>query len=136
MNKSKWMMVLLCVLFKLSAVFGIGVYLDPQESQHEDDDYEFKNIKEMMQIGHLVDVLKGLHLQQILAAAERSQIRRPVPFASQLPVRGKKAISLFTHWRPFKPRPPSENSSDKNVRNGLTGRSSRPLGQPLRWGRR
>lgn len=48
----------------------------------------------------------------------------------------KKALSLFAHWKPSLYNNDEENSVPSDVVSAVARGHSRPLGGPLRWGRR
>lgn len=144
----KWVVLLLSVLLHLTTISGARLWIDSLERPSENDQLEdfadpggqrqrsLAHINRMMEIMNDIDNEHDLYDRYIdgnqgsvlrISDREEPQIIRS---------RGKKAFSLFTHWKPFKARPAADLTSDAGSRSGLHGRSSRPLGQPLRWGRR
>ncbi|CAM1303929.1 Uncharacterised protein r2_g1382 [Pycnogonum litorale] len=128
---TKWLL-LICILLRFSTNFGsaIGTSNDFQEDV-ETPIEKSDHLHELLHLRRLVELLN-------IFEETRPSNRKPYKHNTDDIVipRGKKAISLFAHWKPFKPRPPVKISSNAKVHSAVHGRSSRPIGQPLRWGRR
>ena len=71
----------------------------------------------------------------------RSLKSGPIAYRQRMPtqplrVMTKKALSLFAHWKPMHYTSNEDNSMASDVISAVARGHSRPVGGPLRWGRR
>ena len=97
----------------------------PNDSEEEDRDTILRDLSQTM------PVLSPESYERIGVSK-----RRPPPQKPLRRMMTKKALSLFAHWKPSHYTSNEDNSLANDVISAVARGHSRPMGGPLRWGRR
>jgi hypothetical protein len=87
-----------------------------------------------------MDLIRELNRRRLQyqqrADYQRQQQQRPHRQLAYRPAMSKKALSLFAHWKPSHYTSNEDNSFASDMISAVARGHSRPMGGPLRWGRR